>query len=61
MSARQKKWSGDTVSTTMEKPIITVKEARKLLGRDAIDLSNLEVQGMVMSLHKIADCFLAKI
>ena len=37
-----------------DKQIITVKEARKLLGRDAVDLSDASVMGIIKSLTKIS-------
>ncbi|NCB71003.1 MAG: hypothetical protein EOM45_04335 [Clostridia bacterium] len=53
MSATQKTWSG-SVMASKDKQIITVKEARKLLGRDAVDLSDASVMGIIKSLTKIS-------
>lgn len=53
MTATQKKWGG-SILATQEKPIISVKEARKVLGHDAVDLSDASVLGVINSLQKIA-------
>lgn len=40
------------------KPLITVKEARKLLGADARSLSNDQIEELIALLTSIADDFL---
>lgn len=52
--AHQKKWSGKVLPQP-SKPIISAKEARKLLGKDAIDMSDASIMGVVSSLSKIAN------
>lgn len=56
----QKRWNGQ-VLPVQEKSIITVKEARKLLGKDAIDMSDMQVQGVINSLSKIVGYLLTNI
>lgn len=51
--AHQKIWSGK-VAQPDEKQIISVKEARKILGHDAVDLSDASIMGIINSLNKIA-------
>ena len=54
---RQKTWSGQVLFTS-EKPIISVKEARKILGHEYRDLSDDNLMGVIMSLTKIAQFYL---
>ena len=54
MSATQKKWNGRLIAI-QEKQIISVKEARKILGHDAVDLSDASIMGVIDSLYKIAN------
>lgn len=54
---RQKTWSGQVLFTS-EKPIISVKEARKILGKEYSDLSDDNLLGVIMSLTKIAQFYL---
>lgn len=42
------------------KPVITVKEARRLLGKDSKDLNDVEVMEIVNNLHVIAKEYLQK-
>lgn len=51
--AHQKTYSKDII-TLQNKPIISIKEARKILGREAIDLSDVSILGIINSLQKIA-------
>lgn len=53
----QKTWSGQVLSMS-EKPIISVKEARKILGKEYEDLSDDNLSGVIMSLTKIAQFYL---
>lgn len=53
----QKTWSGQVLSMS-EKPIISVKEARKILGKEYEDLSDDNLLGVIMSLTKIAQFYL---
>lgn len=57
--AHQKRWAGDLVSS-QSKLITSVKEARKLLGHDAVDLSDASIMGIINSLTKIANGLLEK-
>jgi len=54
---RQQTWSGQVLSAS-EKPIISVKEARKVLGKEYNDLSDDNLLGVIMSLTKIAQFYL---
>ena len=54
---RQQTWSGQVLSIS-EKPIISVKEARKVLGKDYDELSDEHLMGVIVSLSKIANYFL---
>ena len=36
------------------KPIISVKEARKILGSDAVEMSDEEIEQVVATLHSLA-------
>ena len=36
------------------KPVITVKEARKLLGKDAETISDVEIEELILNLEEIA-------
>lgn len=62
MSATQKKWNGKTVEDSSafiaSGLIISVKEARKVLGRDAELLSDDDVIKLVSSFTRIANGFL---
>lgn len=62
MSATQKTWNGKTVedSTAFVSRglIISVKEARKLLGNDAVSLSDDDIIIVISSFTKIAGGFL---
>ena len=60
MTARQKTWSGQSLSIN-EKPIISVKEARKILGKEYDNLSDEGLQGVIVSLYKIASSLLDSI
>lgn len=53
----QKTWSGQVLSMS-EKPIISVKEARKILGKEYKDLSDDNLSGVIISLTKIAQFYL---
>ena len=44
-----------------EKPIISTKEARKVLGKDYDELSDEHLMGVIVSLSKIADYFLGMV
>lgn len=54
---RQQTWSGQVLSMS-EKPIISVKEARKILGQEYKDLSDDNLLGVIVSLTKIAQFYL---
>ncbi len=54
MTARQRTWSGQILSIS-DKPIISVKEARKILGKSYKRLSNEDIMGVIVSLTKIGD------
>lgn len=41
-----------------DKPIITIKEARRLLGKDAKNLNDVEVMEIVKNLHDLAKDYL---
>lgn len=56
----QKSWSGQKM-TVSDKPIVSVKEARKILGKEYKNLSDVHIMGVVMSLEKIATHFLLNI
>ena len=47
--------------TVSDKPIVSVKEARKILGKEYKNLSDVHIMGVVMSLEKIATHFLLNI
>lgn len=53
MTARQKNWGGQTL-TISDKPIISINEARKILGKEYDDLSEDSLHRVIGSLHKIA-------
>jgi len=57
---RQQTWSGQVLSIS-EKPIISTKEARKVLGKDYDELSDEHLMGVIVSLSKIADYFLGMV
>ena len=54
---RQKSWDGQVLSMS-EKPIISVKEARKILGYEYRELSDDNLLGVIVSLTKIAQFYL---
>lgn len=56
--AHQKRWSGQVLSIS-EKPIISVKEARKILGKDYEDISDDDLMGTIVKMYKIAQSLLA--
>lgn len=58
--AHQNRWGGQILSIS-EKPIISVKEARKVLGKDYSELSDEHLMGAIISLSKIANYFLDNI
>ena len=60
MSAKQKTWDG-AMMTIGDRQIITVKEARKILGKDAIDLSDASIMGIIHSVSKISNNLLDNI
>ena len=60
MTARQRTWSGQ-ILTIADKPIISVGEARKLLGKEYEELSDEHLMGVMVSLSKIANYFLFNI
>lgn len=60
MTARQKTWSGQML-TIADKPIISVNEARKVLGKEYEELSDEHLMGVMISLSKIANYFLFNI
>ena len=51
--AHQNRWNGQTL-TISDKPIISVNEARKILGKEYENLSDDSLQRVIVSLHKIA-------
>lgn len=57
---RQKTWSGQKM-TISDKPTISVKEARKILGKEYSSLSDEHVMGVVKSLEQIAIHFLLNV
>ena len=54
---RQKSYSGRILFTS-EKPIISVKEARKILGHEYQELSDDNLLGAIASLTQIAQFYL---
>lgn len=54
---QQRTWSGRVLFTS-EKPIISVKEARKILGHEYRELSDDNLMGVIVSLTKIAEFYL---
>lgn len=54
---RQKSYSGRVLFTS-EKPIISVKEARKILGHEYRELSDDNLLGVIVSLTKVAQFYL---
>lgn len=58
MGVHQKKWNGDILSVS-DKPIITIKEARKILGKEYKNVSDDNLSGVIYSLYKIANYLLA--
>lgn len=56
----QKSWSGQ-IMTVSAKPIISVKEARKILGIEYKSLTDEHIMGVVMSLERIASHFLLNV
>lgn len=55
--AHQNKWNGQILSIS-EKPIISVKEARKILGKEYINVSDDNLMGIIKSLSQIANYYL---
>lgn len=55
--AHQNRWSGQILSIS-EKPIISVKEARKILGKEYDNLSDDNLMGIIKSLTQIANYYL---
>lgn len=60
MGVTQKVWNG-TILSVSEDPIISVKEARKMLGKEYKELSDDNLLGVINSLHKIAFSLLESI
>jgi hypothetical protein len=60
MTAHQKTWSGQMLSIS-EKPIISVGEVRKILGKEYRSMSNDNLMGVIISLTKIANYLLDKV
>lgn len=58
--AHQNKWSGQTLSIS-DKPIISVKEARKILGKEYENVSDDNLLGIIRSLYQIANYYLDNI
>lgn len=58
--AHQNKWNGQILSIS-EKPIISVKEARKILGKEYDNVSDDNLMGIIKSLSKIASYYLDSI
>ena len=58
--AHQNKWSGQILSIS-DKPIISVKEARKILGKEYNNVSDDNLLGIICSLHQIANYYLDSI
>lgn len=58
--AHQNKWNGQILSIS-EKPIISVKEARKILGKEYDNVSDDNLMGIVKSLSQIANYYLDSI
>jgi len=58
--AHQNKWSGQILSIS-DKPIISVKEARKILGKEYNNVSDDNLLGIIRSLHQIANYYLDSI
>ena len=56
----QRTWSGQ-IMTISDKPIISVKEARKILGKEYGSLTDEHIMGVVASLERIAVHFLLNI
>ena len=55
--AHQNKWNGQILSIS-EKPIISVKEARKILGKEYINVSDDNLTGIIKSLSQIANYYI---
>jgi hypothetical protein len=58
--AHQNKWNGQILSIS-EKPIISVKEARKILGKEYDNVSDDNLMGIIKSLSQIANYYLDSI
>lgn len=58
--AHQNKWNGQILSVS-EKPIISVKEARKILGKEYDNVSDDNLMGIIKSLSQIANYYLDSI
>lgn len=54
---RQQTWSGRVLSIS-NKPIISIKEARKILGKEYKQLTDDNLSGVIMSMTKIAQFYL---
>jgi hypothetical protein len=55
--AHQNKWSGQILSIS-DKPIISVKEARKVLGKEYSNVSDDNLIVIIKSLTQIAEYYL---
>ena len=55
--AHQNKWSGQILSIS-DKPIISVKEARKVLGKEYSNVSDDHLIAIIKSLSQIAEYYL---
>ncbi len=60
MTAHQKTWSGQMLSIS-EKPIISIGEVRKILGKEYRNMSDDNLMGVIISLTKIANYLLDKV
>ena len=58
--AHQNKWSGQILSIS-DKPIISVKEARKILGKEYDNVTDDSLLGIIRSLTQIANYYLDSI
>lgn len=56
----QKTWNGQIMAIS-ERPIISMKEARKILGIEYKNLSDEHIMGVVASLEQIAIHFLINV
>lgn len=60
MTAHQNRWNGK-MATVPEAPIITVNEARKILGKQSKTISDDDLMLVVSRMRKVADCILTDI